>query len=33
MWLARLKEEITCIRDRDPAARSSLEVIFCYPGF
>jgi serine O-acetyltransferase len=33
MWFARLKEEITCIRDRDPAARSSLEVVFCYPGF
>lgn len=28
-----LKEEIGVIFDRDPAARSILEIIFCYPGF
>lgn len=33
MWFNNLREEISCIRDRDPAARSSLEVVFCYPGF
>lgn len=30
---ARLKENIAAIRARDPAARSTLEIIFCYPGF
>jgi serine O-acetyltransferase len=30
---ARMAEDIAAIRDRDPAARSSLEVILCYPGF
>jgi serine O-acetyltransferase len=29
---ARLREDIACIRDRDPAARSGLEVLTCYPG-
>ena len=29
----RLKEEIAVVFDRDPAARSSWEVITCYPGF
>lgn len=29
---ARLREDIACIRDRDPAARSTWEVITCYPG-
>lgn len=28
MWL----EDIQAVRDRDPAARSILEVILCYPG-
>lgn len=28
----RLKEDIQAVFDRDPAARSSLEVFFCYPG-
>jgi len=28
-----LKEEIRVIFERDPAARSVLEVILCYPGF
>ena len=29
---SRLREDIACIRERDPAARSSLEVLTCYPG-
>lgn len=29
---ARLREDIACIRDRDPAARSTWEVVTCYPG-
>ena len=29
---ARIAEDIRTIFDRDPAARSVLEVIFCYPG-
>lgn len=28
-----LREEIAVIFDRDPAARSIWEIIFCYPGF
>jgi len=28
----RIREDITCVFDRDPAARSSLEIIFSYPG-
>jgi serine O-acetyltransferase len=28
----RLKSDIQAVFDRDPAARSTLEVIFCYPG-
>jgi serine O-acetyltransferase len=28
----RLKEDIACILDRDPAAHSTLEVLICYPG-
>jgi len=31
--LDRLKEEIAVVFDRDPAARSTWEVITCYPGF
>ncbi len=31
MW-DRLKEDLQVIFDRDPAARSLAEVIFCYPG-
>lgn len=30
---ARMGEDIAAIRERDPAARSRLEVILCYPGF
>jgi serine O-acetyltransferase len=29
----RLKEEISVVFDRDPAARTRWEVITCYPGF
>lgn len=29
---ARLRSDIQCILDRDPAARSRWEVITCYPG-
>lgn len=29
---SRLREDIACIRERDPAARSSWEVFTCYPG-
>jgi serine O-acetyltransferase len=28
----RLREDIDCIRERDPAARSRWEVLTCYPG-
>ncbi len=28
----RLREDIACIRERDPAARSTWEVLSCYPG-
>lgn len=30
--LSRLREDIACIRERDPAARSTWEVLTCYPG-
>jgi serine O-acetyltransferase len=30
--LARLKEDIRCVMDRDPAARNAFEVVTCYPG-
>lgn len=28
-----LKEEIQVIKDKDPAAQSTLEIFLCYPGF
>ena len=28
----RLREDINCVFDRDPAARNSFEVITAYPG-
>ena len=28
----RIRSDIQCILDRDPAARSRFEVITCYPG-
>jgi serine O-acetyltransferase len=27
-----IREDIYSVFDRDPAARSVLEIIFCYPG-
>jgi serine O-acetyltransferase len=29
---SRIKQDIQAVRDRDPAARSTLEVLLCYPG-
>lgn len=28
----RLREDIECVKERDPAARSFLEILFLYPG-
>ena len=33
MVFKKLREEITAYTERDPAAKSRLEVILCYPGF
>jgi len=33
VFLDRLREDIDAMRERDPAARSRMEVVFCYPGF
>jgi serine O-acetyltransferase len=30
---SRIREDIHCVFERDPAARSVFEVITCYPGF
>lgn len=30
---SRIKKEIKVVFERDPAAKSVMEVIFCYPGF
>jgi serine O-acetyltransferase len=30
---SRLREDIACVFERDPAARSTWEVMTCYPGF
>ena len=30
---SRIREDIACVFERDPAARSTLEVVTCYPGF
>jgi len=32
MLFAHLREDIACILERDPAARSAWEVLTCYPG-
>ena len=32
-WLRRLTEDVRVIMEKDPAARSRLAVVFCYPGF
>ncbi|MCX7169786.1 MAG: serine O-acetyltransferase, partial [Proteobacteria bacterium] len=29
----RLREDIACVFERDPAARTAWEVLTCYPGF
>lgn len=29
----KFKEDLQCVKDRDPAARSSLEIMLLYPGF
>ena len=29
---SQIRDDINSVFDRDPAARSSLEVLFCYPG-
>jgi len=29
----RIREDIRVVFERDPAARSTLEILFCYPGF
>ncbi|MBX7112461.1 MAG: serine O-acetyltransferase [Dehalococcoidia bacterium] len=31
-WLAHLREDISVARQRDPAARSSFEILLTYPG-
>lgn len=31
--LKRLKSEINAVKEKDPAARSTLEIFLCYPGF
>ncbi len=31
-YIAQLKEDIACVKDRDPAATSSLEILLLYPG-
>lgn len=30
--LKQLREDIACVKSRDPAARSALEILFLYPG-
>lgn len=32
-FFARMGEDIAAIMERDPAARTKLEVVLCYPGF
>ncbi|MCX7991345.1 MAG: serine O-acetyltransferase [Proteobacteria bacterium] len=32
-FINQVREDISCVFERDPAARTILEVIFCYPGF
>ncbi len=33
MMFSRFREDIACVFERDPAARSAWEVLTCYPGF
>jgi serine O-acetyltransferase len=30
--LSRVREDVAAMRDRDPAARSDIQVVCCYPG-
>lgn len=30
--LSRIREDIRAVKDRDPAARSAVEIVLCYPG-
>ena len=30
--LARIRRDLAAVRDRDPAARSAIEIAICYPG-
>src|SRR6266487_2892021 len=32
LWLRRIKEDIRCVRLRDPAARGEFETLLTYPG-
>lgn len=31
-WFGRIREDIRSVKERDPAARTGLEVLLCYPG-
>ena len=31
-WFERIREDVSSVLERDPAARSRLEVLLCYPG-
>lgn len=31
-WFERIREDVNSVLERDPAARSRLEVLLCYPG-
>ncbi|HHX87818.1 MAG TPA: serine O-acetyltransferase, partial [Firmicutes bacterium] len=31
MW-KQIRQEIRAVKERDPAAKSTLEVLLCYPG-
>jgi len=31
-FFARIREDIASVKERDPAARSTLEIMLCYPG-
>ena len=31
--LDQIRADLAIIRERDPAARGWLEILFCYPGF
>lgn len=31
-WFERVREDVRSVKERDPAARSRLEILLCYPG-